>query len=88
MIVTKIHPKSVSADRVLPAYDWAIQNRSKNKTLRTDAYSILNLDMLHYWLKLGTGILILDKNKRLPYGFPYAKVKQWVKTGKLKFERI
>jgi len=48
--------------------------------------------MLHYWLKVGTGVLILDKSKPLAgtylIPFPHAKVKHWVKSGRLKIERI
>ena len=91
MLYTKIFPAKVNASDVLPAFDWAITNRS-NGVLRTDAHSVLNLDMLHFWLKVGTGVLILDKSRRLARSylipFPHAKVKHWVKSGKLKIERI
>jgi len=91
MVCTKIFPTKVSAADVLHAYDWAIANRS-NGVLRTNAHSILNLDMLHYWLKVGTGVLILDKSKPLAGSclvpFPHAKIKYWVKSGKLKIERV
>ena len=91
MLYTKIFPAKFGAADVLPAYDWAIANRS-NGVLRTDAHSMLNLDMLHFWLKIGTGILILDKSKPLAGSclvpFPHAKIKYWVKSGKLKIERV
>jgi len=91
MLHTKIFPAKVNASDVLPAYDWAIATRS-NGVLRTDAHSMLNLDMLHFWLKVGTGVLVLDKSKPLAgtylIPFPHAKVKHWVKSGKLKIERI
>jgi len=40
MLYTKIFSAKVNATDVLPAYDWAIANRS-NGVLRTDAHSML-----------------------------------------------